>query len=40
MCDQLKSISRQRLVRRHPTALQPEEIDSIKFVLRQMIDTR
>lgn len=40
MCDQLKSISRQRLVRRHSTRLQVDEIDAIKFVLRQMIDTR
>lgn len=40
MCDQLKSISRKRLVRRHPAPLQPDEINGIKFVLRQMIDTR
>ncbi|MBO0688553.1 MAG: type II toxin-antitoxin system PemK/MazF family toxin [Candidatus Dormibacteraeota bacterium] len=40
MCDQLKSISRQRLARRHRARLQPAEIDAIKFVLRQMIDTR
>lgn len=40
MCDQLKSISRKRLVRRHPGALRPEEIDGIKFVLRQLIETR
>jgi len=40
MCDQLKSVSRKRLVRRHPAALQPKEIDTIKFVLHQMIDTR
>jgi mRNA interferase MazF len=40
MCDQLKSISRQRLVRRHPASLRPEEVDAIRFVLRQMIDTR
>lgn len=40
MCDQLKSIGRQRLVRRHSTRLQVDEIDAIKFVLRQMIDTR
>lgn len=40
MCDQLKSISRDRLVRRHPAALETREIDSIKFVLRQLIDTR
>lgn len=40
MCDQLKSISRKRLARRHRARLQPDEIDSIRFVLRQMIDTR
>lgn len=40
MCDQLKSISREQLVRRHPAELLPEDINSIKFVLRQMIDTR
>lgn len=26
MCDQLKSISRQRLVQRHPARLRPEEV--------------
>ncbi len=40
MCDQLKSISRQRLRRRHPSRLNGEEIEMIKFALRQMIDTR
>ncbi|MDQ3734788.1 MAG: type II toxin-antitoxin system PemK/MazF family toxin [Actinomycetota bacterium] len=40
MCDQLKSISRQRLMRRHPGQLPQDEIEAIKFVLRQMIDTR
>lgn len=40
MCDQLKSISRKRLVRRHPAHLLSTEVDSIKFVLRQMVDTR
>lgn len=40
MCDQLKSVSRKRLVRRHPADLGSEDIDSIKFVLRQMIATR
>ena len=40
MCDQLKSISRQRLTRRLCPRLEPDEIDAIKFVLRQMIDTR
>ena len=40
MCDQLKSISRERLVRRHVASLTTDEVDAIKFVLRQMIDTR
>lgn len=40
MCDQLKSISRKRLVRRHPARLQLEDVEAIKFVLRQMVDTR
>ena len=39
MCDQLKACSRQRLIRLHPTILQPNEIDGIRFVLRQLIDT-
>lgn len=39
MCDQLKSVSRQRLTRRHRARLPREEIDAIKFALRQMIDT-
>lgn len=38
MCDQLKSISRDRLQRRHPARLDPAEIETIKFVLRRMID--
>lgn len=40
MCDQLKSISRSRLLRRHPANLRQEDIDSIRFVLRRMIDVR
>lgn len=40
MCDQLKSISRKRLIRRHPAHLEPQEVDTMKFVLRQMVDTR
>lgn len=40
MCDQLKSISRDRLRRRHPARLAVAEIETIKFVLRQLIDTR
>lgn len=38
MCDQLKSISRQRLVRQHPGRLDDAEIESIRFVLRRLID--
>lgn len=40
MCDQLKSVSRRRLVRRHPSQIRAEDIDTIRFVLGQMIDTR
>ena len=40
LCDQLKSISRERLVRRHSPPLPTQDVDVIKFVLRQMIDTR
>ncbi len=40
LCDQVKSISRKRLVRRHPATLHAADLDSIKFVLGQMIDTR
>ncbi len=40
LCDQLRSISRERLTRRHPAPLNSEDVESIKFVLRQMIDTR
>jgi len=40
MCDQLKSVSRERLVRRHPARLGPVDVDAVKFVLRQLIDTR
>lgn len=40
MCDQLKSISRERLRRRHPARLPPGDVDAIKFVIRQIIDTR
>ena len=40
MCDQLKSVSRTRLRRRHSTRLSPQDVDAIKFVIRQMIDTR
>lgn len=40
MCDQLKSVSRDRLRRRHSDSLLPEDVEVIKFVLRQLIDTR
>lgn len=40
MCDQLKSISRDRLVRRHRGSLGPAEVDEVKFALRQLIDLR
>lgn len=40
MCDQLKSISRDRLRRRHPAPLAKTEIETIKIVLRQLIATR
>ena len=40
MCDQLKSIGRERLMRRHSTRLPERDVAVIKFVLRQMIDTR
>lgn len=38
MCDQLKSISRQRLLRQHAGRLQESEIEAIQFVLRRMIE--
>lgn len=40
LCDQLTSISRTRLVRRHPARLVADDVDAIRFVLRQMIDSR
>ncbi len=40
LCDQLKSISRERVVRRHPARLSPEDVEGVRFVLRQMIDCR
>lgn len=40
VCDQLKSISRSRLLKLHPHKLTPAEIETVRFVLRQMIDTR
>lgn len=38
LCDQVKSISRERLVRRHPATLEPEDVETLKFVLRQIVD--
>lgn len=38
MCDQVKSISTDRLLRPHRGSLSTHEIDTIKFALRQMID--
>lgn len=40
MCDQLKSVSRDRLLKRHPARLASDDVASLKFVLRQMIDVR
>lgn len=38
MCDQLKSISRDRLLRPHPTVLTQRDIDAIRFAMTRMID--
>lgn len=38
MCDQLKSLSRERLVRLHPATVAPAEADVIRFVLRRLVD--
>lgn len=38
MCDQLKSVSRQRLVRQHPGRLSDSEVAAIRFALRRMIE--
>lgn len=40
MCDQVKSISMQRLQALAQARLADEEIDRIRFVLRQLIDIR
>jgi mRNA interferase MazF len=40
MCDQIKSVSRQRLVRRHPARVRREDVEAVRFVLRQLIDIR
>ena len=38
MCDQVKALSRGRIVNPHRGALTAPEIDRIKFVLRRLID--
>ncbi|WP_208024565.1 type II toxin-antitoxin system PemK/MazF family toxin [Amycolatopsis pithecellobii] len=38
MCDQLKSISRRRLVKQHSARLDKSEIEAIRFVLRRLIE--
>jgi hypothetical protein len=39
MCDQIKAVSLDRLVRLHPAGVLPEEARApITFVLRQLID--
>lgn len=40
LCDQVKSVSRRRLVRRHRGTLDQPSIEAVRFVLRQMIDVR
>lgn len=40
MCDQIKSISVNRLLRPHRGHLSKTEIDAIKFALQQIIDIR
>jgi mRNA interferase MazF len=40
MCDQIKSISVDRLLRPHRGQLNSTEVEAIKFALRQMIDVR
>ncbi|MGL5866796.1 MAG: type II toxin-antitoxin system PemK/MazF family toxin [Dermatophilaceae bacterium] len=40
MCDQLKSVSRQRLRRRHRGRLTDDDVAAIRFVLRRMVDVR
>lgn len=40
MCDQVKSISVDRLARPHRATLTDKEIDTIQFALRQMIDVQ
>ncbi|WP_246498165.1 type II toxin-antitoxin system PemK/MazF family toxin [Natronoglycomyces albus] len=38
MCDQLKSISTNRLISPHRAKLTEDEIEAIRFVLKQLID--
>lgn len=40
LCDQVKSVSRRRLVSRHRGTLDDASITAVRFVLRQMIDVR
>ncbi|GAA4416245.1 type II toxin-antitoxin system PemK/MazF family toxin [Actinokineospora soli] len=40
MCDQVKSISVERLVKPHKARLEEAEVDAIRFALRQMLDVR
>jgi mRNA interferase MazF len=39
LCEQLKSVSRQRLRRQISVSLTTEDVDAIKFVLRQLVAT-
>ena len=38
LCDQLKTLSRQRLVSRHRGTLDQASITAVRFVLRRMVD--
>ncbi|MBA8823157.1 mRNA interferase MazF [Saccharopolyspora lacisalsi] len=40
MCDHVKSISRERLRWRHRARLSPDEVETIKFALRGLIDVQ
>lgn len=40
LCDQVKSVSRRRLVSRHRGTLDDASVAAVRFVLRQMIDVR
>jgi mRNA interferase MazF len=39
MADQVKSISTERLRKRHPAELAPADVAAVKFALRRMIDS-